>query len=107
LSVRVAIAAAAERDLDGIVARVSEDSGAVAALRLEDRLLQRCATLASFPHRGNVPPELLETGERGWREIHEPPYRIVYRVAGDVVVVALIADARRDVRALLAERLLR
>ena len=104
---QVRIAAAAERDLDEIVARLREESGAAAALRVEDRLFERCATLEAFPRRGNFPPELDAMGRREWREIHEPPCRIVYRVADEIVTIALVADARRDVRALLAERLLR
>lgn len=104
---QVRISAAAERDLDEIVARLREESGVAVALRVEDRLLERCATLEAFPHLGNVPPELDAMGRREWRELHEPPYRIVYRVEAEVVTIALIADARRDFRALLAERLLR
>ena len=35
------------------------------------------------------------------------PYRIIYRVMGDGVYVLVIADGRRDMRALLQRRLLR
>ena len=34
------------------------------------------------------------------------PYRIIYRVMGDGVYVLVIADGRRDMRALLGRRLL-
>ena len=46
-------------------------------------------------------------GRREGRELDEPPYRIVARVEAEIVTIALLANARRDLRALLAERLLR
>jgi len=45
-------------------------------------------------------------GIRDFREVHFKPYRIIYRVYGRRVVVFLMADGRRDMRALLARRLL-
>lgn len=104
---RVELSELASRDLLEIGRTIAAAAGKATARAVVERLERRCRALETMPHRGNVPPELLETGERGWREIHEPPYRLVYRVAGEVITIALIADARRDVRALLAERLLR
>ena len=45
-------------------------------------------------------------GNRTFREVHYKPYRILYRVLGRQVTVLIIADGRRDMRALLAKRLL-
>jgi len=45
-------------------------------------------------------------GNRSFREVHSKPYRIVYRVYDRAVAIMLIADGRRDMRALLARRLL-
>ncbi len=41
-----------------------------------------------------------------YREIFFKPYRIIYRVVEDNVYVMVIADGRRDMRALLERRLL-
>ena len=61
-------------------------------------------SLALLPNRGAHPRELLEVGNRHFREIYFKPYRILYRVYDQEVVVFLIADGRRDMRALLERR---
>jgi toxin ParE1/3/4 len=63
-------------------------------------------SLSEFPDRGAHPKELLALGIRDYREIFFKPYRVIYRVLGNVVHVFLIADGRRDMQALLQRRLL-
>jgi toxin ParE1/3/4 len=63
-------------------------------------------SLSESPERGVYPKELLALGIRDYREIFFKPYRVIYRVAGDVVHVLLIADGRRDMQTLLQRRLL-
>jgi len=63
-------------------------------------------SLSEFPERGVYPKELLALGIRDYGEIFFKPYRLIYRVAGDVVHVFLIADGRRDMQTLLQRRLL-
>jgi toxin ParE1/3/4 len=46
-------------------------------------------------------------GNRSYRQIFFKPYRILYRIRANTVTVALIADGRRDMAALLARRLTR
>lgn len=73
---------------------------------LLDRLLEAVASLESFPGRGAVPKELDTLGIRDFRQILVPPYRLVYRIVEHAVFVAVIADGRRDMQALLERRLL-
>lgn len=56
---------------------------------------------------GRHPRELLALGIREYREVFFEPYRIICRVMGDGAYVLVIADGRRDMRALLQRRLLR
>ncbi|MCP2500254.1 MAG: type II toxin-antitoxin system RelE/ParE family toxin [Deltaproteobacteria bacterium] len=63
-------------------------------------------SLSEFPDRGTYPKELLALGIREYREIFFKPYRVIYRVLGNVVHVFLIADGRRDMQTLLQRRLL-
>ena len=70
------------------------------------RIEQTSLSLADLPNRGSQPHELMEFGNRAFREVPCKPYRIIYRVYDREVVVLLIADGRRDMRALLARRLL-
>jgi toxin ParE1/3/4 len=69
-----------------------------------ERVVQK---LTTFPDRGAFPPELLALGIRDFRQVFFMPYRMVYRVDGKHVYVVLIADGRRDMQSLLAERLVR
>jgi len=62
--------------------------------------------LTEFPGRGANPKELLALGIREYREIIFKPYRIIYRVMAKKVYVILIVDGRRDMQALLQQRLL-
>ena len=64
------------------------------------------AGLARFPARGAHARELLALGIREYRETFFKLYRVIYRVEGKPVYVYLIADGRRDMQALLAQRLL-
>lgn len=69
-------------------------------------LLATIASLAQYPERGPVPPELEALGGRKWRQVSHPPYRVIYRLDDNAVTVALVADSRRDFAHLLQRRLL-
>ncbi len=64
------------------------------------------ANLARSPERGAYPPEMLKLGIREFRQTSFKPYRLVYRVVGNQVIVLMIADGRRNMQALLERRLL-
>nr|WP_276316693.1 type II toxin-antitoxin system RelE/ParE family toxin [Halomonas flagellata] len=97
--------ASAHVDLRELIDFIASDSPP-AAERLLAALEARILALADFPDRGSHPRELLELGLRDYRQVIEPPVRIVYRRHDDRVVVYLIADSRRDMQRLLARRLL-
>jgi len=103
----IVVDADAERDLDDIAVYIAEHDSIERALAVATKIEQTFATLAAFPNRGAHPKELLDYGNRDFREVFFKPYRIVYRVLPkEIVNVVLIADGRRDMRALLARRLL-
>ena len=62
--------------------------------------------LVEFPERGSYPKELVALGITDYRQTAFKPYRVIYRVLGDRVVIYLIADGRRDMQSVLARRLL-
>jgi toxin ParE1/3/4 len=102
----VVVDTAAEQDLDEIATYIAEHDSVDKAIGVAAEIEEAIAKLASFPNRGSYPKELLEYGNRDFREVLFKPYRILYRVLDREVVVVLIADGRRDMRALLARRLL-
>jgi len=93
-------------DLDDIADYISSHDGLERAEHVGRGIEKAYASLAVFPNRGPHPRELLEMGNRNFREVHFKPYRIIYRVYGHRVVVFLIADGRRDMRTLLTSRVL-
>ena len=96
----------ATRDLEGIVAYIAEDSRQQAKKVLK-QIRGKTATLRSSPSRGRIVPELLDFDLRSWRELVLSPWRIMYRVEGNVVFVDSVIDGRRDVEDVLMRRLLR
>ena len=96
----------AARDLEEIVDYISRQDAPGSAEYVLERIEQAFQGLSALPERGSYPRELLELGIREYREVFFKPYRIIYRVMGDGVYVMVIADGRRDMRALLERRLL-
>ena len=96
----------AARDLEEIVDYISRQDAPGSAEYVLERIEQAFQGLSELSERGSYPRELLELGIREYREVCFKPYRIIYRVMGDGVYVLVIADGRRDMRALLERRLL-
>ena len=98
--------AVAEGDLLDIVEYIGrEDPGAAQAVF--DKLRRRASSLAAQTLRGRIVPELIDTGDMRSRELIERPWRLLYRIDADVVLVFAVLDARRDLQTLLLQRLAR
>ncbi len=96
----------AERDLEEIHRYVAKAVSRAKANRLLDRLLEVTEGLETFPERGRFPEELQGLGIREYREVLFGPYRVIYRVMGERVLIYVVADGRRDMQSLLERRLL-
>lgn len=105
-SYRVRLTVGAKQDLASIVGYVARQDGDKAAERLLEKLLATVDSLATSPERGGFPAELLALGSREYRQIISRPYRFIYKVVGEEVLLFVIADGRRDFQALLSRRLL-
>ena len=103
----VLLTADAHHDLENLVEYVAIHDEPANAARVLERIRQVLASLASYPDRGSHPRDLLALGLHEYRQAVAKPYRIIYRVSTSNVLVYLIADGRRDMQTLLAERLLR
>jgi toxin ParE1/3/4 len=78
-----------------------------AAREVLRRIHERAQTLNALSTRGRVVPELRDIGASQYRELIERPWRLIYRIDRDRIVVLALLDARRDLAALLLERLVR
>lgn len=97
----------AEIDLQELYEYIAHSDSIQAADHVLDRLEEVASTLAEDPSRGSTPNELKSLGLGEHRQIFFKPYRVVYRVLDERVVIYLIADGRRNMQSLLSRRLLR
>jgi len=96
----------ARLDLENIIDYIAADNIAAAATVLK-RIQRRTQQLVRFPARGRIVPELREIDVLIYRELAEPPWRIIYRYEHDRVLVLAVLDSRRNLTGLLLERLVR
>src|SRR3954463_1564284 len=89
--------AAAGLDLPDIVDYIAQEDPA-AALAVLKRLRLRAAALRAHPQRGRIVPELRQVGTLHYHEVQERPWRILYRIDGQRVLVLAVLDSRRDLQ---------
>ena len=94
----------AVRDLDEILEYIAVERGVDQALGVYESLRHSIASLATMPGRCRQVPELHDIGLLEYREIIERPYRLVFRIVGQEVVILAILDSRRDLEELLVQR---
>lgn len=102
----VVLTEGAELDLADIHEFVGQQDGWSRADKLLDAIQSVLDKLSNFPERGECPPELRSLGIKQFRQVHHKPYRVIYQVSQNTVVVFLVADGRRDMQTLLQRRLL-
>ncbi len=96
----------AEQDVEALYDHIAEFDSVANANHVLDRLMEVVEGLAQFPERGSYPRELVALGIKDYRQTAFKPYRVIYRVLGNRVVIYLIVDGRRDMQSVLARRLL-
>jgi len=107
MTFNVQFAVSARNDLRAIHAYIAKHDSAANADYVARETVRAVLALRDLPGRGAHPPELLGMGNRSYRQIFFKPYRILYRIRANTVIVVLIADGRRNMTALLARRLAR
>ena len=96
----------AEQDLESIYDYIAGSDSVVSANYVLDQLMEVVESLSQFPERGSYPKELAALGIKEYRQTFFKPYRVIYRVIGNQVIIYLIADGRRDMQSVLERRLL-
>jgi toxin ParE1/3/4 len=96
----------AERDLEDLYTYIATHESLQSAEHVLGRILEIAESLAAAPTRGSQPRELRALGDQEYRQVFFKPYRLIYRMVGQLVAIYLIADGRRDMQSLLARRLL-
>lgn len=95
----------AQFDLESIVDYIAGESKANARKIFED-ITGHCLEFEDFPLIGKIPPELKNINIETYREIVVAPWRILYRINSNEVLVLAVIDSRRDIDDALLNRLL-
>ena len=94
----------AKQDIEAIAFYIAQNDSPGKAKNLVKKLQMKIKGLSTFPERGAYPEELLLLDIREVREVYSGPYRIFYRIIGQVVSVLAVADGRRELQAFLVNR---
>lgn len=103
---QVMLTRGAEQDLESIYDYIYEYDCPASANHVLDQLMHAVRSLEQFPERGSYPKELAALGIREYRQTAFKPYRVIYRIVDNQVIIYLIIDGRRDIQTMLARRLL-
>lgn len=96
---RLRLSAKARRDLERIGESGTEEHGVTASVRYVEGFRRYFRLLEEQPFAGQARPEL----GSDVRSLSHRPYRILYFVKGDVVVIDRILHQSRDIRRALRE----
>ena len=96
-----------EFDLVDLFAYIARKDSIEKAYYVLEKLDTLILSLDQQPERGHYPAELDKRGLKDYREVHFKPYRVIYEILGNHVVILGCFDGRRDMQSLLERRLLR
>lgn len=103
---RVILSHWASRDIRGIGDFLYVNASPRAAIKVVEQLLAAVASLEANAHRGSMVDELSALGQGTARQIVSKPYRIIYHVNAERVLVVMVCDGRRNVTSLVQQRML-
>ncbi len=97
----------AEDDIYDIYTFAATSNSQERADKLFKSLRETCESLADFPLKGHVPPELERVAVFEYREVRCANYRIIYKVHNESLFIHCVLDSRRNIQEILHKRLLR
>lgn len=103
---RIEWARTAKLDLEAVVDFIAQNSPQN-ALRVLHKIRGKAETLKHHPLRTRPLPELLHIPGLSYRELVLKPWRLIYQVRDNLVVILAFLDGRRDLEDVLYERLTR
>lgn len=102
---KVIWAGSAVQDLESIIAYIAEESPANAK-KILSKIKNTVSGLYHSPHRGRFVPELQSQGILLYRELFIAPWRVMYRVSENTVLVLSVFDSRQNIEDILLKKLL-
>jgi len=78
-----------------------------AANKIYRKIKKEAINLQTYPEKFRVVPELYDSGIISYREIIATPYRIIYKVTDQTIIIIAVIDSRQDLETFIFGRILR
>jgi toxin ParE1/3/4 len=99
--------APAKTDLQELRRYIINKFGNKMWLETRAKIQSTVAQIQEFPLKGSNPPELIDFQFNGYYQVISGMNRIIYQIANNTICIHIISDTRRDLKAILANRLIR
>ncbi|MFP4443129.1 MAG: type II toxin-antitoxin system RelE/ParE family toxin [Spirochaetia bacterium] len=93
-------------DLDEIFNYIASDSVDI-AIKQYERIKETVKDIGTFPKQGRIIPELQNENITKFRDIIVNPWRMMYRIEENRILILAIIDGRRNIEESLMKRQLR
>jgi toxin ParE1/3/4 len=103
---KVIFSGKAYKDLRSLYYYIKENDSKQAANKIYHGIQKQCNELVQFPQKRHVPPELERISVYSYLEINYKPYRIIYRISEDTIIIFGVFDGRRNMTDILTKRLI-
>jgi plasmid stabilization system protein ParE len=107
MSLRVVFLRSAEQDLRELRTYIVKNFGKDIWQASYRQIREAVDTIRDFPFGGNIPDELDRLNLTQYRQVISGTNRIIYEVRQETIYIHIICDTRKDMKTLLARRLLR
>lgn len=106
---RAVFLAPAKADLQDMRRYIINKFGGKTWLETRTKIHGTVAQIEEFPRKGSVPPELNDFHLLGYYQVISGMNRIIYQIdsENDIIYIHIVADTRRDLKDVLAKRLIR
>ncbi|PRZ45352.1 type II toxin-antitoxin system RelE/ParE family toxin [Paraburkholderia fungorum] len=99
--------APARADLNDLRRYIINKFGGNTWIETRAKIQHAVAQIEEFPLKGSVPPELNDFHLLGYYQVLSGMNRIIYQIDNNTIYIHIIADTRRDLKDILAKRLMR
>lgn len=97
--------ASARKELDEIIDHIAKDKKEIAKT-IYFKIKDKVQALSNMPQQGRLIPEFQTAGIELYREIIEHPWRIMYRIRDNEILILTIIDGRRNIEDIIFDKLL-
>lgn len=107
MTMKVVFLHSAEADLKELKRYILKNFGNDTWQDSYSKIKESVAIIQSFPEGGKIPDELASLNLAQYRQVISGMNRIIYEVSGGTAFIHVICDSRRELKSILAKKLLR